>query len=417
MEQLQLEIKATSVFEKIQTELSKKGIKILILRGWTRSSKTYSAMQHLVLRLLNGTLGDCPIPEGVCTIVRKHKVTLKSTAMRDLKEIMDDRNVSKYIHENKTDRIFTYGKRCIEFMGADDYQKIKGSKRAILYCNEWNELNYKLEFFQLNIRTKNKVIIDFNPDDEDIWINKELEQKRQYIKKDVSVIVSTYKDNKFLSKEEVEEIENIKEVDPVLWQVYGEGQYGKMTGRIYNNREVVDWIPEGAEYLCHGLDYGFSSHPACLAGLYRYNGDLYVDEEFYSTGKTNKQMSDNWKENGVKHNAEIYADSAEPKSIAELRGYDWNVKPVKKGADSVDYWIQLLKTIKIKVTARSVNLISEFKKYKWKVDKNGEPTNEPIKEYDHWMDAIRYGAIMKLNGWKRFVLINLAEADQEDDDD
>lgn len=97
-----------------------------------------------------------------------------------------------------------------------------------------------MEFFQLNIRTKYKVIIDFNPDDEDIWINKEIEQKRQYTKKDVAVIVSTYKDNKFLSKEEVEEIENIKEVDPVLRQVYGEGQYGKMTGRIYNNWEVVD---------------------------------------------------------------------------------------------------------------------------------------------------------------------------------
>lgn len=97
MEQLQLETKATSVFEKIQTELSKKGIKILVLRGGTRSSKTYSTMQHLVLRLLNGTLGDFPIPEGVCTIVRKHKVTLKSTAMRDLKEIMDDWNVTKYI--------------------------------------------------------------------------------------------------------------------------------------------------------------------------------------------------------------------------------------------------------------------------------------------------------------------------------
>ena len=417
MEQLQLETKATSVFEKIQTELSKKGIKILVLRGGTRSSKTYSTMQHLVLRLLNGTLGDFPIPEGVCTIVRKHKVTLKSTAMRDLKEIMDDWNVTKYIWENKTDRIFTCGKRCIEFMGADDYQKIKGSKRAILYCNEWNELNYKLEFFQLNIRTKYKVIIDFNPDDEDIWINKELEQKRQYVKKDVSVIVSTYKDNKFLSKEEVEEIENIKEVDPVLWQVYGEGQYGKMTGRIYNNWEVVDWIPEGAEYLCHGLDFWFSSHPAVLVWLYRYNGDLYLDEEFYNTGKTNKQMSDNWKENGVKGNIEIYADSAEPKSIAELRDYDWNVKPVKKGADSVDYGIQLLKTVKIKITARSVNWISEAKKYKWKVDKNGEPTNEPIKEYDHFWDAVRYGAIMKLNGWKRFVLVNLSEIEDEDDED
>jgi hypothetical protein len=97
MEQLKLDIEATTVFDKINTEISKKHIKILVLRGGTRSSKTYSTMQHLVIWLLTGMLGEFPIAEGVCTIVRKHKVTLKSTAMRDLKEIMDDWNVTKYI--------------------------------------------------------------------------------------------------------------------------------------------------------------------------------------------------------------------------------------------------------------------------------------------------------------------------------
>lgn len=145
--------------------------------------------------------------------------------MRDFKEIIVEGEVDHLIAENKTDRTFLYGGRMVEFIGADDQHKLKGGKRAILYINEANEVDYKTEFFQLIIRTKDIAIIDFNPDDPDVYINTELEIKRAIQKQDVEVIVSTYKDNPFLTREEIAEIENIKNIDPQLWTVYGEGGY------------------------------------------------------------------------------------------------------------------------------------------------------------------------------------------------
>lgn len=391
------EIEVTGVFEKAYTAISKKNIKILVMRGGTRSSKTYSITQLLVLWLISGKLWEIELNKWLCTVARKNKTTIKGTVLRDFLEVIEQRWYTKLIDFNRTDKIFTYQWRKIEFIGADDPQKLKGWKRDILYCNEWNELDYKSEFFQLLIRTKHKIIIDFNPDDEDIWINRELEEKRMLTKKDVELIVSTYKDNSFLSEEQVNEIENIKEVDPMLWTVYGEGWYGKRLGRIYNNWEIIDDVPEGAEYVCHGLDFGFASHECALYGLYRWNGWLVVDEEFYKTWYTNTQMDVDWRSNGVQSRAkEIFADSAEPKSIRELHDLKRNIKPVTKWPDSVEYWIRLLQWIKIYITSRSDGVKSEAKKYIWKTDRNGNSTNEPIKEYDHARDAIRYGAMMKL---------------------
>lgn len=392
-----LEIEATSVFDRAYTAISKKKIKILVMRGGTRSSKTYSITQLLVLWLVTGKLWDIELNKWVCAVVRKNKTTIKTTVLRDFLEVIEERGYTKLVHLNRSDKILTYQWRKIEFIGADDPQKLKGRKQNILYCNEANELNYKDEFFQLLIRTKDKVIIDFNPDDEDIWINRELEEKRMHKKKDVELIVSTYLDNPFLSDEQVQEIENIKEVDPVLWTVYGEGWYGKRLGRIYNNWDIIDDVPKDAEYITHGLDFGFATHECALYGLYRWNWCLVVDEEFYATGYTNTQMDKEWRSNGVQTRAkEIYADSAEPKSIKELRDLGWNIKPVDKWPDSVEYWIRLLQGIKILITSRSAWVIKEAKKYIWKTDTNGNPTNETIKEFDHARDAIRYGAMMKL---------------------
>lgn len=418
-----LEIIVTPVHGKLRNSLANKLFKIIVMRGGTRSSKTTSIMEALVIWLFTGWLWDewegRYIPSGNASVVRKNKTTLKATVMRDIKEIMERRGVSHNVDENKTDRIFSFGDRFIEFIGADDHQKLKGAKRKILYCNEWNELQYKQEFFQLLIRTTEVAIVDFNPDDDQVRIKTELEDKRAVMKGDVSVLVSTYKDNPFLSKEEVNEIENIKNVDPVLWQIYGEWKYGRKIGRIYNNREVVDdEIPEGAKYLGHWLDFWFSSHPAVLVWCRRYNGMIYIRQEMYLTGQTNKNMSDLWEAKGLdKKKIIIYADSAEPKSIAELRGYWWNVKATTKGPDSVDYGIQFVQNLKLAITAGSKQMIIEFKLYCRKLNSSGDPTNEPVKEYDHWMDAMRYCLIMVLNGWKRFVLVNLAEADQDDDDD
>jgi phage terminase large subunit len=196
-----MEIKTTSVF--LNNYTSKK--KININRGWTRSWKTYNLMKLFLLWLLTGRVDDDKYFETwILSIVRKYWSTLTKTVQRDFDEIInsemhDWKSVANLIEINKTERTYKYKWRVIEFIWADDQQKLRGWKRDILYCNEANELWYNNEFFQLLIRTKYKVFIDFNPDDEEVWINKELEQKRRIDEKDVRVIVSTYKDNPYLS--------------------------------------------------------------------------------------------------------------------------------------------------------------------------------------------------------------------------
>lgn len=290
---MRLTIHGTPVYEATRQAVSNPLVKIIVLRGGTRSSKTYSVMQMILTRLVSGNFGGRNIKRGVCSVVRKYASTLKGTVMRDFKEILLDSDLGDMVLENKTDKTFYYAGRLVEFIGADDQHKLKGGKRNILYCNESNELQFKKEFFQLLIRTKDIAIVDLNPDDPDIWINTELEQKRAVTKKDVTVIVSTYKDNRYLSPEEVAEIEYIKYVDPELWKVYGLGQYGKIMGTIFNNWEVIPELPPDAKYVGHGMDFGYTHDPSTLIGLYLYNNCLVLDEEIYERGLTNIDIYDN----------------------------------------------------------------------------------------------------------------------------
>lgn len=354
---------------------------------------------------MSGNIWGRKIPRGVCTVVRKYATTLKGTVMRDFKEILADNNIDLLMAENKTDRTYMYSGRMVEFIGADDQHKLKGGKRNILYINEANEVDYKTEFFQLIIRTKDIILLDFNPDDPDVYINVELELKRAVQKQDVEVIVSTYKDNPFLTREEVSEIENIQNVDPQLWTVYGQGGYGKVTGTIYSNREVIPELPNEAKYVGHGLDWWYTNDPTALLWVYLYNGCLVIDEEIYERGLTNVDIYDSkgqrvnnnpsidgrMVEAGINKNlATIIGDSSEPKSIAELENLERDIRAVIKWADSVLFGIGIVGRYKILVTARSKGAISELRKYKRAVDKHGNTLNKPIDKFNHAMDAIRY---------------------------
>lgn len=395
-----LKPKATILYDKIYQVFQKKW-KILVLRWGTRSSKTYSMMQKIVLWLITGKIDwhtHYVTEEGkkqikTVDIVRKNSTTLKATVMQDAQEIIDEWWLREHIYINNTEKIFKYWGRTLRFFWADDQQKVRGSKRDLLYCNEANELEYKKEFFQLLIRTRRRVVIDFNPDDEDIRINTELEQKRQYTKKDVEVLVSTYKDNPFLSREEVAEIEHIKEVDEYLWTVYWEWWYGKLQWAVFNNRDIIGELPEDAKLLCYWMDFGFTNDPTACIWIYRYNWEIVLDEELYERSLTNEDID---RELAHIREARLHtvADSAEPKSIEELKRLWWNIEPASKWPDSVMYWINTLKKYKIKITARSVNTIKEFKKYKRKEDrKTGELLNEPVDKFNHAIDAVRYWAI------------------------
>ena len=388
-----MQIEATKVFG-YNWKATKK---IVVNRGGTRSSKTYSICQQLAMWLMTGKVrADKTIPKGVASVVRKYGTTLKNTVMRDFEEVLKDNNLYQYVQHHKTDRTYTYDGRMVEFFGADDQQKIRGYKSDILYCNEANELGFKTEFFQLSVRTKELIIIDFNPSDPYIWINEELEQKRASLKGDVEVIVSTYQDNRFLSKGQIEEIEYLKQTDQELWQVYGLGEYGKVHGLIFPNVTLIDELPEGLKKRGYGMDFGFTNDPTTLIhGGILHGNCLYLDEVLWERGLTNHDISNRLAEKELSRSDEVFADSAEPKSIKEIKEYGWNVKPVKKGKDSIKFGIDTLKQYHIHITKRSTNLLREQKKYKWK-EKDGEWLNEPIDMFNHGWDAARYYAMSKI---------------------
>lgn len=375
--------------------------KIVINRGGTRSSKTRSLAQICLLWLMTGQLTrEKKIPSGVWSTVRKFSTTLDATVIRDFEEEINKQEVYSLIQHNKTKKTYTYGNRMVEFIGADDEQKLRGAKRNILYCNEANELKYREEFFQLLMRTEDKVFLDFNPDDENVWINTELEQKRFHDKGDVEVIVSTYKDNTFLPQSLVEEIEYLEKNDPEFWKVYGLGQYGKKYGLIFEFS--VEPLPEGAKLISYGTDFGYTNDPTATVAVYQQGDTLYIDELLYERGLTNQDISDKWL-NLIKDTyADIICDSAEPKSIEELYRMNWNVYGAIKGQDSIKNSIDILKRYKLVLTPNSTNLQREFRSYKWAEDKEGKQLNKPVDFLNHAIDATRYVALNKLTkseGW------------------
>ena len=384
----------TPVFEKNYDATEK----IVINRGGTRSSKTYSIAQLSALWLMTGCYGDnqfCHV--GTWSTVRKYRTTLDNTVVKDFEEILNNNDYYNQVEHNKTKKTYSFDKRVVQFIGADDEQKLRGSKQNILYCNEANELNYRKEFFQLLIRTENKIYLDFNPDDEDVWINTELEQKRKQQERDVNVIVSNYKHNTYLSQSLVQEIELLEKTDKAFWQIYGLGEYGKIEGLIYEKGyELCDSIDSRIPVVAIGIDFGYSTSPAAIVEVRRDGNKLYFREILYRTGYNNREIFEAIKQQKIDTRTKFIADSAEPKTIDELYSFGLNIHAAKKGKDSVNNGIDILRRFDFVVQSDSSNIIKELKSYKWEIDRNGNRTGKPIKMFDHALDAIRYVALNEL---------------------
>jgi len=388
-------VEATEIFERNYDSTAK----IVINRGGTRSSKTWSLNQLCALWLISGNYGNgMYVSEGVWTTVRKYRTNLDGTVIRDFEDILKVEGWYNSVDHNKTKKQYRYGKRLVEFIGADDEQKLRGAKRNILYCNEANELEYKQEFFQLLMRTENKIFLDFNPDDEQIWINQELEIKRAAEVNDVEVIVSNYKNNTFLPKSLIKEIEYLKETDKEFWKIYGLGEYGNISGLVYENVKYVDTMPD-CKLVAYGLDFGYSIDPSACVAVYRKDDELYLKEIIYERELTNQDLAKRLRP--IIGRDEVICDSAEPKSIEEIYRLGLNAKPATKGRDSILNGIDILKRFKINVVSSS-NLRREFRTYKWATDKNGNSLQKPIGQ-DHLLDALRYVALIHLKqnnkGW------------------
>lgn len=374
----------TSVYEK--TAASDK--RVVINRGGTRSSKTYSIAQLFVKELFEGE-------KKVLTIARKTYTSLRDTVLRDVLDILYEHDLFESVKYNKTERTIRYKSNIIEFVSLYDAFKVRGRKRTHLWLNEANEFAYD-DWQQLIFRTEEKAYLDFNPDNVNHWINTELEQRRRADMGDVEVIVSSYKDNDFLSGGLIKEVEFLGRGDPEYWKVFGTGEYGKQQGLVFQAYEVADAIPEGAVHVAYGLDFGYSNSSTALVEVKRQGDNLYVKELIYGKMMTNSDIIIRLKELNISRRAEIICDSADPKAVEELYRAGFNAKPAGKGPDSVLFSLDVLRRYNLHVTADSVCLLKELRNYKWQTDKNGNVLNHPVNRLNHAIDALRYVALEHL---------------------
>jgi len=349
--------------------------KIRIVQGGTSASKTIS----ILLWLINLCQSDTR--PTLTSVVSESIPHLKRGAIRDFRNIMIAHGYWKDALWNATDSIYTFetGSK-MEFFSTDNGDKLRGARRDRLFMNEAN--NNTLDAFdQLEVRTKEFAYLDYNPTNE-FWLFTDVMPNRN----DWEKVILTYKDNEALSPEIVASIEQRKNRKG-WWQVYGEGQLGEVEGKIYKDWNIIDEIPHEARLERRGLDFGYTNDPTAIVDIYYYNGGYILDEVCYQKGMSNKQIADVIKD---QDQVMVIADSAEPKSIDEIRLYGINMMPAVKGSGSINQGIQFVQQQRISVTKRSSNIIKEYRNYLWATDKQGKILNEPEGGLDHALDAIRY---------------------------
>jgi phage terminase large subunit len=365
-----MEIKSTVIFEKNYEALNDQGIRFVINEGGSRSSKTYSLCQLVIIYCLQNN-------NKVVSVIRKTFPALRATVLRDFIEILKELNIYSVEAHNKSEHIYTFPNGSIvEFFSVDDEQKIRGRKRDIAWCNEANELYFD-DFTQLNMRTESKLIFDYNPSESTSWLY-ELPQEESIL------IKSTYKDNPFLPQSIRAQIEDLKRTDEALYQIYALGEKAISKSNIYSNWSFIPHRPARFVNYVYGLDFGYN-HPTALMRVYWCDNDIYIEPVIYESYLTTPMLIDKMQSFNIEKTVTIVADYARPEIIAELNNAGYDVqnanKVVKKGIDNIKTFGVLCQDDKA--------IKKEYENYKWK--KVGDMiTDEPVKMWDDAMDAIRY---------------------------
>ena len=369
---------------------------VFVVRGGQGASKTVSIIQLLIQSLCSQT--------KEATILSSELSKMKRTVIRDYKKICKDWGVLENEHDfNKSESKHEYfNGSYLDFLGADVNDVGKGFRRDILYINEADKMDVDtaVQF----ISRASLTIIDYNPDSlfwGDDFINEN------------NFITLTFQDNEYLAESEVKSILDYKAkgffntdlpTESLFsdgniknkywsnkWRVYGLGLVGNLDGVIFDNWSTIDEVPGVARLIDIGLDFGYTNDPTAAVEVYKYNGKRILNEIVYRTGMLNSDIA-----KVLPKNTFVYADSAEPKSIEEIRRAGINIMPVTKGADSIIYGIQTMQTQEYLITSKSKNIINEFQKYIWQKDKRGDTQNKPIDKYNHAIDAIRYHEMMDI---------------------
>jgi phage terminase large subunit len=372
-----------------------------IVQGGTSAGKTFG-----ILPILIDKAAKQPMTE--ISVVSESIPHLRRGAIKDFKKIMAF--TGRWRAEGWNSTLLTYrftNGSYIEFFSAEQEEKLRGARRQVLYINECNNISFEA-YHQLAIRTSEDIWLDFNPTAE-FWAHTEVARDA-----DSELIILTYKDNEALPETIITEIEAARDKakDSAYWEnwvrVYVEGQIGSLQGAIFSTFEQVKQEEiNDAQLIALGLDWGFTNDPTALVAVYRKDGKVLLHELIYEAGLTNQDIGERMRSLGVNKSHEIIADSAEPKSIEELRRMGFRVTAAVKGADSVRQGIDILQRHDLAVTETSLNLIKELRNYKWATDKAGKTLNEPIDAWNHGVDSCRYVALMKLklaNNGKYFIL-------------
>jgi phage terminase large subunit len=374
-----------------QSKIAKLRKRIRIVQGGTSSSKTFSIVPLLISYAIENPMSEI-------SIVSESIPHLKRGAIKDFQKIMILCDLYKDSQFNKSDLKYRFKNGSyIEFFSVDQPDRLRGARRDILFVNECNNIDFE-SYQQLSVRTKKFIYLDYNPTNE-FWVHTELMNDI-----DTDFVVLTYKDNEALDGAIVKEIEKAREKAKTSsywenwWKVYGLGQLGSLEGVIFNNWQIIDNIPTEATLLGFGLDFGFSNDPSSLIAVFQWNDKIICDERIYATGLLNTDIIRLMNQD---KRLPIWADSAEPKSIEEIRRAGFNIKSVEKGKDSIVYGISVLQDKDILVTKPSINLIKELRSYSWDTDKAGKKLNKPIDDFNHAIDALRYFAMMHFKNSNR----------------
>jgi phage terminase large subunit len=357
------------------------GYRAIVNKGSTRSSKTWSILQLLY------TIAFFSTRPRVISIVSESLPHLKKGCIRDFRTMLENEGIWDENDWNATDKFYKVGKCTIEFFGVDTPAKVHGPARDILYINECINIEYET-YRQLAIRTTETIFLDYNPCFE-FWVDEKV------LPLDGSTLIhSTYKDNNMLTAAQVKEIESNRDSDPDWWRVYGLGETGSMSGLIVKNWDIVPVMPESPKKRFIGVDFGYTNDPTAIVDIMLSEGEIWIDEIAYGKQLDNPEIARIIIERAGK-NIPVVADSAEPKSIAEIRKAGIMIEPAQKGADSVNMGIGVMNRYRKHVTQRSLNIIKEYRNYRYVTDANGDATNKPIDKFNHSIDAQRYVFINK----------------------
>ena len=368
----ELKIKTNVVYEHLLDNHKK----ILVEQGGTRSGKTYNIILWIIFEYCTNNTGK------IITICRKTFPSLRATVLRDFMGILKEHKMYSENYHNRSNSEYNLFGNLVEFISLDQPQKIRGRKRDLLFINEANELYFE-DWQQLLFRTQDKIVLDFNPSDEYHWI-----YDKVLPREDCAFFKTTYLDNPFVDASIVAEIERLRDTDEQYWQVYGLGERTASRSTIFTYTEITE-IPVEASLIAYGMDFGYTNDPTTLVSVYTAGHNLYIKEHLYRTQMTTSDINTFLKEEKLLNNP-IYADSAEPRLISELRKMGHNIFPSVKGKDSINAGIDLLKRYKIHILANSHNAIQEFRNYKWKEDKSGMLVNIPEDKHNHIIDPCRY---------------------------